>query len=142
MIFEATKKCNRCNTTKSCEDFHKQTASPDGYTVWCKSCAREHKQNNKEHIRNKDLLRKYGISHQDYLDMLNKQDGKCAVCGLPETQNIHGKLCVDHNHETGKVRGLLCNPCNKALGLAMDSAEILYNLYKYKLHHDEVDYDI
>ena len=68
--------------------------------------------------------------------MLEAQDNKCAVCGLPDVENIHGKLCIDHNHKTGKVRGLLCNPCNKALGLAMDSADILYSLYKYKMYHD------
>ena len=130
------KTCSRCSVEKPHQEFHKQTASPDGYTVWCRKCASEHKKEKRDTYRNRELIRRYGITHQEYLDMLAEQDHRCAVCGLHETKNFNGVLCVDHNHETGKVRGLLCNPCNKALGLAMDSAEILYKLYKYKIHHD------
>jgi len=130
------KTCKKCKERKSYEKFYKQRASQDGHYAWCKECSRKNSILKREQTRNTDLLRKYGISHQDYLDMLEAQDNKCAVCGLPDVENIHGKLCIDHNHKTGKVRGLLCNPCNKALGLAMDSADILYSLYKYKMYHD------
>jgi len=136
------KACTKCGESKAYNNFYRQNASRDGYYAWCKDCSKQHSVSRRNQTRNTDLIRKYGITHQDYLDMLDEQEHKCAVCGLPEEKNFNGKLCVDHNHKTGKVRGLLCNPCNKALGLAMDSAEILYNLYKYKMYHDGVENDL
>lgn len=59
------------------------------------------------------LKTRFGLDPEDYEEMLEKQDGRCAICGsLPDGQH----LSVDHNHETGDVRGLLCQPCNLALG--------------------------
>jgi hypothetical protein len=56
------------------------------------------------------LRKKYGISHDDYMDMVEAQEGKCAICGAEVF------LMVDHDHETGKVRALLCRACNTTLG--------------------------
>lgn len=146
------KVCNKCNTEKPYSDFHKRSALKDGCKAWCKECDKAYREVNKEKLlqqsresyhrktdhqkRDGALKKKYGITHQDYLDMLKAQESKCAVCDLPEKENINGRLCVDHNHETGKVRGLLCNSCNRALGFLQDDAQVLYNLYKYKVHYD------
>lgn len=70
--------------------------------------------------RNKDLQRayvlqkKYGISPEQFDEMMEKQKGGCAICGNPPKKL---RLNIDHNHKTKKVRGLLCHMCNRALGL-------------------------
>ena len=66
--------------------------------------------------REKHLRHHYGITIEDYMRMVNEQDHRCACCGTPD-QN----LMVDHNHDTDKVRGLLCNNCNSMLGYALDN---------------------
>ena len=84
----------------------------------------------KERIRNYRLLQNYGITNQDYEQMLEDQGFCCAGCGL--NQNIlEKKINVDHDHITGKVRGLLCGSCNRALGLIKDNLETLVKLQKY-----------
>jgi hypothetical protein len=67
--------------------------------------------------------------------MFLKQSGKCSICNNSETvKDLKGKikyLAVDHNHETGEVRGLLCNACNTGIGKLGDSVKILENAIKY-----------
>jgi hypothetical protein len=75
------------------------------------------------------LRKLFGISLEDYRIMHDAQNGVCAICGKPETRQCgNGKpngLAVDHDHITGKVRGLLCASCNTALGLLGDGPELL-----------------
>lgn len=68
----------------------------------------------------------YGITKQQYDDMLIAQDGNCAICTLPMTQPH-----VDHNHKTGVVRGLLCFKCNTALGKFQDNVANLKRAITY-----------
>ena len=80
-------------------------------------------------------LRRYGITLCDYRELNEKQDGLCAICGNKETtrhQNgdIKG-LAVDHCHETGKVRGLLCYRCNTGIGKLMDDPKLLRKAANY-----------
>jgi hypothetical protein len=78
-------------------------------------------------------LHKHGITKEDYAIRLKDQQGKCAICGcLPK------KLCVDHDHETGKIRGLLCNNCNLMLGHSKDSVERLRNAADYLDKNKEI----
>lgn len=70
--------------------------------------------------------------------MIALQGNKCAICGSEETDKRRGKLralAVDHDHETGKVRGLLCGACNKGIGLLKDDAEILRKAAAYLDKH-------
>lgn len=67
-------------------------------------------------VRNSKLKTKYGITIVEYDAMFKEQQGLCAICGLPERRN-NVWLSVDHSHETGKVRGLLCYNCNGYLGM-------------------------
>lgn len=88
----------------------------------------------KLHVRAMNL-KKYGITPEEYDEMAATQDNVCASCGLPETaNNQHGPLplAVDHDHETGKVRGLLCMRCNRCLGMLGDNAERIEKLAAYK----------
>lgn len=79
------------------------------------------------HNRGAYLLRTYGISEQEYNHMLNKQNGVCAICEVVKEQT----LAVDHDHFTGRVRGLLCDKCNQALGFLQDSIVLLDSAKQY-----------
>lgn len=81
------------------------------------------------------LKREYGITLEDYNQLLINQDYKCLGCGILNT-DVNRGLCVDHYHSTGKIRGLLCTKCNSALGYVNDNLDILNNLIKY-LSHDK-----
>jgi Recombination endonuclease VII len=73
-------------------------------------------------------LARYKLTLCDYAHLLAQQGGVCAICGLPETRTRNGtvdQLSVDHDHQTGHVRGLLCNRCNRVLGLLSDDAAVL-----------------
>ena len=77
-----------------------------------------------------DLKHKYGVSQEDYAKRLKKQNYGCAICRVHEMKLTRG-LYVDHNHKTGKVRGLLCTNCNTALGMLEDSPELLTKAIEY-----------
>src|SRR3989442_9160388 len=73
--------------------------------------ARQAKQ--REYYRTKRRMYRYGVTDAEYQAMLQRQNGLCAICGKTQTR----QLCLDHDHETGQVRGLLCDRCNRALGV-------------------------
>ena len=73
-------------------------------------------------------LRRYGITVEQYQDILQKQDGICAICKNPPNKNA---LAVDHCHITGKIRGLLCPSCNSGIGKLRDSPEMLRKAIEY-----------
>jgi hypothetical protein len=87
----------------------------------------------REYFRQQHLKRTYGLSEVDYARWVVKQNGKCAICGQPPAgkRKSEMKLNVDHDHITGAVRGLLCSPCNRALGLFTDSKEKLESALVY-----------
>lgn len=82
---------------------------------------------------NKDLVRKYGITLDQYRAMFDAQEGKCAIClGQPKGRNaVNNRLDVDHCHTTGKVRGLLCSDCNTSLGKLSDDIGNLKRAIQY-----------
>lgn len=73
-------------------------------------------------------LKKFSITEEDYQKMFDKQMGLCAICHKPESEI---KLAVDHDHDTGKVRGLLCKRCNMGIGLLGDNPDTLTNAVLY-----------
>ena len=79
-------------------------------------------------------LARYGLTQEQYTEMRTRQEGGCAICRSTLTG---GKAeCIDHCHRTGKVRSILCHPCNAALGLARESKEILQSMIGYlEVHH-------
>jgi hypothetical protein len=83
-----------------------------------------------EDYRRMSLWKLYRLTPRDFDDLLKKQHGRCAACGVEHTEKK--SLCVDHVHDdTKKVRGLLCHNCNRALGLLGDNAITLVNLLSY-----------
>jgi len=98
--------------------------------------AKEYQQNNPDKIKNADLMRDFGISLEEYNKMLVDQNYGCAICGKSNTavDKRSGKpksLAVDHDHKTGKIRGLLCEAHNRALGMFHDNIEELMAAIKY-----------
>ena len=81
-------------------------------------------------LRNQNIKHRFGITGEQYDLMLLQQNEVCAICKNPELGR-NTVLSVDHNHNTGKIRGLLCNGCNLALGLLKDNSYTLYNAIKY-----------
>lgn len=78
------------------------------------------------------LMRKFGISEEQYNKMLEQQNYSCAICGSKESGDKRtSRLSVDHCHTTSHVRGLLCSACNKGIGLMRDSPDILQSAIKY-----------
>ena len=93
-----------------------------------KDKVKENYQKNKEKIKESFLKNKYGITTKEYNKILKKQGGVCAICrNKPNGKN----LSVDHNHDTGKVRGLLCHYCNSTLGHSKENILILQKCIEY-----------
>lgn len=105
------RKCNCCGRILPITEFAPKTSK-------CRVCRRDY-----------DWQYRYGLSPEQYFELYKQQGGKCKICGktLPE-----GKyLSVDHDKETGEIRGLLCPQCNTLLGMAKDNVDILINAIEY-----------
>jgi len=86
--------------------------------------------------RRYSLKKKYGLTIEQYDEMLQKQNNVCAICQEPSLSldprtNKVRRLAVDHCHKTGKIRGLLCSKCNKGIGLFRDNPVLFANVIKY-----------
>lgn len=99
---------------------------------------RRWRQNNPEWARHLDmekvLVKRYGITGDQYRSMLERQGGVCKICGrTPEevSDKTAWRLAVDHCHQTGAVRGLLCRACNTAIGQLQESEEIIMKALEY-----------
>lgn len=134
IINTGTKICRSCKKEKSRLDFGIRRTNKDGRHTYCKECVCEkHKERyNKKYKHSKKFYvieKKYGLSKQSYLDTLEQQKYKCAIC--KETLS----LCVDHNHIDNKIRGLLCNDCNIGIGRFKDNPQFLLNAVDYLNYH-------
>ncbi|QIG70616.1 putative recombination endonuclease VII protein [Rhizobium phage RHph_I1_18] len=85
-------------------------------------------------FRNWDLRSKYGITLDQYNEMFEKQNGCCYICNKHDDEQYY-RLSVDHNHDTGKVRKLLCSACNKSLGLLKEDVSTLERMINYINEH-------
>lgn len=79
--------------------------------------------------KNTALLRDFGITLEQYGDLLESQNGVCAICGSVERSGK--RLAVDHGHKSGRIRGLLCGNCNRAIGLLKDDIELLHKAIRH-----------
>lgn len=137
------KTCPRCKIKKDLLDFHLNKNTRDGRCSYCKACrckdAVLYRKRDPERwaalqrIRRKKnwdyhILPAYGLTMEEYEVILIKQNGMCAICkNLPGKKRLH----VDHDHKTGKLRGLLCFKCNVGLGNFGDSTELLKAALEY-----------
>lgn len=81
------------------------------------------------------MIKQYGMTLEEYDQLYEKQNGCCAICFIKEQPNK--KLSIDHDHKTGKIRGLLCNPCNVSMGYAKEDIKILEKMIQYLEDHNE-----
>lgn len=129
--------CTTCNVEKPAEDFYTRKDRPLKRTSSCKVCRKANQQTTwKPRQQGAYKLKiNYGLSVDDYTNMLVRQGGVCAICRKPETTKSNNgyikNLAVDHCHSTGKVRGLLCHHCNTALGKFKDDITLLEAAIKY-----------
>lgn len=149
------KLCKKCDKEKPLSEFYKNRKNKDGYYFDCKVCWNEYQytaerklKRNKRNLRNKmsekrrdyhrnyAMKKKYGISLEQFHKMLLDQNGKCAICDKDHDKCQNG-LYVDHNHETKKVRKLLCKECNVGLGFFMEKVEFMQNAINYLNEHNE-----
>ena len=136
------KTCRSCGVEKPFDDFHRNSRHADGRTSYCKPCAivraAEWQKANPEKrrvtarqsherrlasgkVREDKYKARYGITVAQYDALFMEQGGACAICKTTPS----GRLHVDHDHETGRVRGLLCTRCNQGLGYFLDRADLL-----------------
>ena len=162
------KRCKVCAEVKPLIDFYRASGMRDGYRSDCKSCnlaaraakyrddprpaidralqwqrdnperhqakQREYAESGKKKVadRKSHLKRKYGLTLEDFEAMLASQGGGCAICGKPDVDH------VDHDHQTGRVRGILCFRCNVAIGQMDDDSDRLAAAMAYLTRDDEL----
>ena len=135
--FEVMKTCKTCKSEKPYTEFNVRPANRDGYRTQCKDCWSEYNRNRykdpkyREQRKSNHLKSKYGIDLKDYSLMLEAQGGACAICKSESPKRNSKNFMVDHDHVTGAVRGLLCHPCNSAIGLLGDNISTLQNAINY-----------
>ncbi len=124
------KRCPRCKTIKSLQDFYLDKGRKSGLTSRCKDCEGF-----------SALKTRFGITQEEYESLFALQDGKCAICQQPDNGR---KLAVDHNHNfngNGKqIRGLCCMKCNQGLGLYRDNPALLRAAANYLESHAKQDF--
>lgn len=152
-----TKTCSSCREDKSLSRFSKSSSSKTGRHAYCKECMAEYDKSRRkkpelqEYFREKDsrtsrrvvwrkshLQRVYGVSEELYDYILRSQDFVCAICHREESRE-NRSLSLDHCHESGKIRGLLCDSCNNGIARFNDDPEVLENAIAY-LQDSEIFY--
>jgi hypothetical protein len=137
-----THRCARCGEHKPLTEFYRQTsrtdASSDNRGGYCKPCQRAYRAQNRERTRAvKRAWRyrtNYGLTLDDFEALYVAQQGQCAICDKPLDKDPTGakhSTNVDHDHQTGEVRGLLCSGCNFAIGVFNDQPERLHKAANY-----------
>jgi hypothetical protein len=90
-----------------------------------------HREEIREGNRNSKLKKKYRITAADFDIMLSQQGGRCAICGTDQPGGRYGVFYVDHDHVSGRIRGLLCNNCNSGIGYMQDNPDLLRAASRY-----------
>lgn len=151
-----TKKCSKCQEEKSLDSFCKHRGMKDGHNNNCKECVKKYVAENKETVRKyksdyyyanrtsiikrdrrNHLKRKYGVTQEWYDEQLKLQDGNCKICGTKDPGKGLKHFHVDHSHETGKVRGLLCHSCNTGIGLFKEDVKLIEKAIEYVNRHSK-----
>ena len=116
--------CSQCQKSLPLSKFNRNCKSKDGYLRACRKCSKP----SKKQIFYTHIKHAYGLSAKQWERLLIKQQGRCYICkDAPESRD----LVVDHCHNTGRIRRLLCRQCNIAAGAVRDDPEIATALAKY-----------
>ncbi len=133
------KVCTGCGEAKPLDQYNKKKNSKDGLNYQCRPCVNQYSitwyRNNLDRVkkvhREYMLVSQYGITEDQFQKMLEQQGGKCALCPVVFSSEGRRNLCVDHDHDTGRVRGLLCARCNTSIGQLGDNADGLRKALAY-----------
>ena len=140
------RQCTRCRAVKPPEAFGVDRSTRDGVSRECRQCGtdrdRERAQRDPDYRRRYHLKQRYGLSLEDYLARLEAQGGGCAVCGASPGARImhvdHDHACCPGEQTCGRcIRGILCQDCNRGLGMFQDDAELLMAAAAYVLRTSE-----
>lgn len=125
------KLCKRCEKYLPLDYFGSDKSRSSGKSIYCRKCrarlAKESRGAKPSVGRNYSRTKRYGITPEIFNDMLVRQENSCGICRAKN----YDKLYIDHDHRTGKVRGLLCRDCNLLLGYAKDNPLFLDASIKY-----------
>ena len=133
------KQCKKCNQIKDSNEFYSSYSrkcpslnkrTKIGFQSWCKVCSKRTPESQARSSRKHRLKKMYGITEDIYNSMLIQQNYKCQIC-LKHPEEPNSRLVIDHSHQTGLVRGLLCSKCNAGIGLLCDKMEILEKAINY-----------
>lgn len=143
--FQKYKICINCKKEKKCLYFYKKPALKDGFDKKCKDCryllTSEYEKSPRCKMSRSEYYyyKTYKLNINDVDKLKQKYNYKCAIC-LSSENELKRKLHIDHCHKTGKIRGVLCDNCNKSLGSMKDSITILQNAIKYLKDNGTKDY--
>ena len=152
-VTSTTKACTKCRRELPLSGFHRNSAQPGGRHSICRDCKnsaaagyyQRWSPEQRALHRSRVLRSRYGIEYDFVKALYERQEGCCAICGTPgempaspeKRKAPKGVLCVDHSHETGEVRGLLCRPCNQGLGYFSDDVVRMAAAMSYLLRGGE-----
>lgn len=145
-----TRVCTKCGEEKAIEAFVRDVRYRGGRKRICRVCERSYRavyestpkyteakrrwrESGRElaSVRKRKLRYNFGISLADYDAMHAVQEGRCAICGRSKDNTRWGRLGVDHDHTSGVIRGLLCDPCNRGIGFFQDNPDVLERAAAY-----------
>lgn len=160
LLKSAQQRCVTCKAVKGLNRFYKSSKSSSGRKGQCIECYKrvgdeyrsrpevrkvysekakrrreEEPERHRTYYRKSALRNKYGITLGDYDAMLREQNGRCAICFSPQPSGV--SLYIDHCHDTGAVRGLLCHPCNAGIGFLEDDVNRMKSAIRYLENHHE-----
>lgn len=115
-VFYKRARCRDCTNSDNLKRYHNRKSTREAH----KTASYRYR------------IRKYGLTVEEYEDMLRKQKGRCYICGNEPFETLH----IDHCHTTGKIRKLLCSSCNTALGHTREDIKILEKLISYVKEHN------
>jgi Autographiviridae endonuclease VII len=145
-----SKICTECKLLT--DNFQKDSRKLDGLNAKCKVCVRKRRMSpkyreydlaynkkyaieNAEHVtyrtRNHNIKKLYGLTQEQFIILSASQQDCCKICKIHVSKTRYPNLCVDHDHTTGKIRGLLCDNCNRGIGLMGDTLENLESAVIY-----------
>lgn len=139
--------CSKCKNKKPPDDFPRDKNRKSGRYPTCKKCRAEqarkryqlgYREKKLVSVRATNLRKQYGLSIDQFDALLAAQEGRCAICREGPKEGTKTPWYVDHDHKTGKVRGILCINCNVALGHLKDSPKLCVAAAQYLLRFEPV----
>jgi len=149
MEINNNKVCSKCKKEKPFSDFYNKSCTKDGKNSQCRQCRLNYVHTNRDAIlktrrkynnKNRDILRRkgaarwHGMTLEEYDSFFAVRNHRCEVCGLSGEESyklLNKTLDIDHCHETGENKGLLCGLCNPASGMLKDNPDLAFKLWKY-----------